>query len=247
MADDKDKRIGELEDELKRRDERIAELRNEVDELRETQDRLREHLEEGRAITESWCETFDMELTADNCWTWKPFWNEHNKIIDEHNALVARFNALVRDWNTHIADAKPRRNVGRPLAASAAQVRRVLKLRRGGLDIETLVSDAIGLDAADPAKLGSKYDKPPMSLRQIAEETSLGLNTVRTIIAQAKRTDRTSRKHLARVEPQAIDRQRLARRKRQRRSGNELPKRINNHLKAGAALISEAKGLGRAT
>ena len=28
-----------------------------------------------------------------------------------------------------------------------------------------------------------------MSLRQIAEETNLGLNTVRTIIAQAKRTD----------------------------------------------------------
>ena len=100
---------------------------------------------------------------------------------------------------------------------------------------------------ADAAKLRPKYDKPPMSLRQIAEETSLGLNTVRTIIAQAKRTDRTSRKHLARVEPQAIDRQRLASRKRQRRSGNELPKRINNHLKAGAALIREAKGVGRAT
>jgi hypothetical protein len=40
---------------------------------------------------------------------------------------------------------------------------------------------------ADAAKLRPTYDKPPMSLRQIAEETSLGLNTVRTIIAQAKR------------------------------------------------------------
>ena len=35
--------------------------------------------------------------------------------------------------------------------------------------------------------------------------------------------------------------------KRQRRSGNGLPKRINNHLKAGAALIREAKGLARAS
>jgi hypothetical protein len=86
-----------------------------------------------------------------------------------------------------------------------------------------------------------------MSLRQIAEETNLGLNTVRTIIAQAKRTDRTTRKHLARIELEAIDRQRLARWKRQRRSGNGLPKRINNHLKAGTALIREAKGLGRAS
>ena len=101
-----------MEDALKRRDERIAELKDEVDELRETQDRLREHIEESRTITESWCETFDMELTADNCWTWKPFWNEYSRIIDKHNALVARFNALVRDWNKHIADAKPTRNVG---------------------------------------------------------------------------------------------------------------------------------------
>ena len=44
---------------------------------------------------------------------------------------------------------------------------------------------------------------------------------------------------------EAIDRQRLARWKRQRRSGNGLPKRINNHLKAGAALIREAKGTRR--
>ena len=108
------------------------------------------------------------------------------------------------------------------------------------MTIETLVSETIGPEGADIAKLGHKFDKPPMSLRQIAEETNLGLNTVRTIIAQAKRTDRTTRKHLARVEPEAIDRQQLAHWKRQRRSGNGLPKRINNHLKAGAALIREA-------
>jgi hypothetical protein len=84
-------------------------------------------------------------------------------------------------------------------------------------------------------------------LREIAEETGLGLNTVRTIIAQANRKDRTTKKYLARLEPVAVDRQRRARWKRQRRCGNELPKRINNHLKASAALIREAKGLGRAS
>ena len=42
-----------------------------------------------------------------------------------------------------------------------------------------------------------------MSLRQIAEETNLGLKTVRNVTAQAKRTDRTTRKQLARVEPEA--------------------------------------------
>jgi hypothetical protein len=233
-----DQRIGELEDKLKRSKERIAELRDEVDQLRETQGRLREHIEESRAITESWCETFGMELTADNTWSWKPFWDEWHQDNRDYNALLAEFNALVRDWNAHIAHAKPSRNVGRPLAASAAQVRQVLKLRNGGglsgAEVAELTS---GLDGTEAAKL--------LSLREIAEETSLSLGTVRTIIGQSQRTDRTTRKYLARVEPQAIDRQRLARRKRQRRTGDELPKRINSHLKAGAALVREAKGLGR--
>ena len=158
MADDKDKRIGELEDELKRSKERIAELKDEVDELRETQDHMREHVEEGDRVIESWRETLNMELNSDNCWTWKPFWNEHNQIIDEHNALVARFNALVRDWNTHIADAKERRNVGRPLAASVAQVRRVLQLRKGGFDLETFANETVDfrLNGFEAAKLAHK-------------------------------------------------------------------------------------------
>jgi chromosome segregation ATPase len=221
--DEKDKRIGELEDELKRKKERIGELRDEVDDLRDRLGRMREHLEESQRITESWCETFDMQLT-DGGWTWEPFWDEQNQLVDDYNALLARFNALVRDWNTHIAYAKPRRrNVGRPLAASEAQVRAVLRLRHG-LSGELVDGQVKSL-----------------SLREIAEETGLGLNTVRTIIAQARRTDRTTRKHLARVDPEAIDRQRRARWKRRRRSGNELPKRINNHLKAGSDLLREAR------
>ena len=201
---------------------------------------MREHVEESQRVIETWCDTFDMQLT-DGGWTWKPFWDEHLRIVDKHNVVISKYNALVRDWNAHLADVKERRNVGRPLAASPAQVRRVLKLRKGGLDLDAFVGETIGLNGFEASKLTRKYDKPPLSLREIAEETGLGLNTVRTIIAQAKRTDRTSRKHLARVEPEAID-QRLARWKRQRRSGNELPKRINNHLKAGAALILEARG-----
>jgi hypothetical protein len=46
---------------------------------------------------------------------------------------------------------------------------------------------------------------------------------------------------LVRLEPEAIDRQRRARWKRQRRTGNELPKRITNYLKAGGELLREAR------
>lgn len=105
MADDKDKRIGELEDELKRRNERIAELRDEVDDLRKRQDRMREHVEESQRVIETWCDTFDIQLT-DGGWTWKPFWDEHLRIVDKHNAVITKYNALVRDWNAHLADVR---------------------------------------------------------------------------------------------------------------------------------------------
>jgi hypothetical protein len=170
-----------------------------------------------------------MVLTDDNCWTWKPFWNEHNKLVDDYNALV-------RDWNKYIWTARPRRNVGRPLAASEAQRQQVLRLRQSGLDREAFFESLLSGDL----RVGQVR---PLSLREIAEVTNLGLNTVRTIIAQASRTDRTTVKHLERIDP---DRARITRWKRQKRTGNTLPKRIQNRLKEADDLIREAKGLGRA-
>jgi hypothetical protein len=133
MADDKNKRIGELEDQLKRSRERIAELRDELDELRERQDRMREHVEESDRVIESWCETFGMELTDDSIWTWKPFWDEYDRDIRDYNALLNKYNALVRDWNTFIAHAKPTRH-----AFECSDLCFVLlkKIRRAGILIK---------------------------------------------------------------------------------------------------------------
>jgi hypothetical protein len=229
-ADAKGKLLAELEDELKIRDRRIAELREEIDDLRQSRQRLIESCASLQATTEQRCETFDMELTADNCWTWKPFWKGHWKLVED-------FNALVRDWNRCIATADPGRNVGRPLAASASQVREVLRLRRGSGD-----DSHITLDCPDEVLMIMKDEAPPaaesMSLRRIAEETSLSLATVRTIIGQANRTDRTTRKHLARI---TIDKAQIATWKRQRRTGDALPKRINTALAEGRKAVKEAK------
>lgn len=63
-----------------------------------------------------------------------------------------------------------KRNVGRPLAASEAQQADVLRRHKRG-----------------------------ESLRAIAEDTSLGFQTVRSIIGKQDGTDRTTRKHLERV------------------------------------------------
>src|SRR6516164_9820060 len=106
------------------------------------------------------------------------------------------------------------RNVGRPLAASEAQVAEVRKLHRQG-----------------------------RSLRGIADDTSLGLPTVRTIVGQMNGDDRTIRKHRDRLERIEIDRQQMAEWKRQRRTRDALPKRIQATLKQGGELAKEARGL----
>ena len=104
-------------------------------------------------------------------------------------------------------------DVGRPLAASDTQVAAVLKLH-----------------------------KASKSLRWIADETSLGLQTVRTIIDRPRGADRTTRKRREKIE---IDKFERAHWKAQKRSGDALPKRVQAVIETGKALVTEAKGLGR--
>ena len=132
---------------------------------------------------------------------------------DDHHALIGEYNDLVQRWNKYLPVINGRTQpVGRPLAASEAQQATVRKLRKGG-----------------------------KSLRWIAEETSLGLNTVRTIVGKAESTDRTTRKHLERID----NRQQAIRWKRQKRTGDALPKWAQRVVEEGRALLKEAKGLGR--
>jgi hypothetical protein len=198
-------RIGALQDEIKARDRRIEELRREIDELRDLVRRMEENVEDSNNVIERWKETFEMEVTESGGWSWKPFWEEHSKIINEHNALVDRWNRFVPLIN--------RQPVGRPLAASETQCATALKLRKAG-----------------------------KSLRDVAEETNLGLNTVRTIVDKGKGIDRTSRKHRARIEK---DRQAAISWKRRKRTGDALPGQAQHTFDEGKALLKEAKGLGR--
>jgi Helix-turn-helix domain of resolvase len=131
---------------------------------------------------------------------------------DEYDALIAKYNELVRKWNKFVPLLR-QQNVGRPLAASEAQCLQVRKLRKAG-----------------------------QSLRSIAEETGLGLNTVRTIVGKANGTDRTTKTRWQRIEP---DRAQMTRWKRQRRTGNALPREAQRVAEKGRALLKEAKGLGR--
>ena len=134
---------------------------------------------------------------------------------DPYDALFEKHEDLVKRWNrlvTRYNATVNDRDPGRPLAASDAQVLMVRKLRRKKL-----------------------------SLRAIADETSLGLQTVRTILGRDGLCDRTSIKRMERIDPMRME---IAGHKARKRTRDALPKRINETLKDGADLIKAAKGLG---
>lgn len=129
----KPKRVGELEDELERRDERITELREEIDDLRDLVRRMEEHVDDANGTLERWRETFDMVETERGTWTTAPWWEAHDK-------LVADFNDLARRWNKFLPllNQNP---VGRPLAASEAQQALVRKRRKAGKSLRWIEAE----------------------------------------------------------------------------------------------------------
>jgi hypothetical protein len=214
-------RVGELEDELKRRDERIAELRDEVDELRDLMRRLEEAEQDYINCLEAWKDAFGLIQTESGGWTWEPFWSEYKQLMDDYNNLVRR-------WNKYLPLINGRTQpVGRPLAADEDEQSLVLAHRKAG-----------------------------MSLREIAEETELGLNTVRTIIGKANGSDRATRRRWQKAHPGEVwsertykplgrielDRQQALSWKRRKRTGDALPKRAQAVVEAGRELLKEAKG-----
>ena len=137
-------------------------------------------------------------------------------LIDKYHSLIEKHNALVREWNKLVRECNGMvapKQIGRPLNASDAQCAEVLRLRKAGT-----------------------------SLQDIADDTSLSLRTVRTIIGRDERTDRTSLKRLQRVDP---DKAALISSRARKRTRDALPKQINHLLAQGASLVKEAKGLGK--
>lgn len=204
-------RVAELKDELKEKERGLQELKTERDEARDLVERMREHVEDANALIESWTEAFDMTQGDDGKYTFANWRDTIDEAWKLYDNILKRWNKFVPECNEAMAAQRRERNVGRPLEASDAQRETVLKLRERGL-----------------------------SLRLIAEETSLGLNTVRTIVDQRDRRDRTSVRYLERIQPDMGKARELQSRKRVR---DALPRRINALQEQSAELIKEAKGL----
>jgi hypothetical protein len=199
---------------------RIADLE---DELRQRDRRISElkgELESERDLTHRLAE--QVQASSDTIEAWKHCFemvpNEEGVWEWQHAFAQGRewyekYKLLLREWNQFVPQynaAVRKRNVGRPLAASDAQCANVRRLHKAG-----------------------------KSLRHIADETNLGVATVRTIVGQANGTDRSTIKHLSRIDPERA-RARAWQAKLQQR--NALPKRIHELQKSGAKLRKEVKG-----
>jgi hypothetical protein len=201
----------ELQGKLEERDRRIAELKDELERERDLSYRLGEQVRESCYVIDSWKYAFDMVLNDEGMWVWTRDFVEGDEWFVKYRDLLKKWNQIVPEYNARVAPAY--RNVGRPLAASAAQEDRVRDLHKQG-----------------------------KSLRWIAEETNLGLHTVRTIVGRINGTDRTTLKHLKRIDPERAKQRAWEARSRTRK---HLPKRIHELRRNGDQLLKEAKGSKR--
>jgi hypothetical protein len=201
-------------------DKRIGTLKDEIKHRDRRIEELRREIDEDRDLIKRMREHAEHYVNCLESWkeayglgqTENGGWS-NAPFLKEHDDLVAKYNELVREWNKYLPLINGRRqNVGRPLAASETQQATVLKLRKAG-----------------------------RSLRGIVEDTSLGFNTVRTIISKKNGTDRTTEKHRGRIDASGY----LIDFKRRKRAGEHLPKRAQTVVEEGRALITEAKGLGK--
>jgi hypothetical protein len=193
--------------------ERELRLRDErIRELKDEIDGSRElvrEMEEHVQERDEYLETFitTFGLTLNDQGNW-----ENGEFITRYRAEGDQYENLRGRFNKLVRDftryAVLPSPVGRPIAASEAQQAQVLKLRKGG-----------------------------MSLRGIAEETSLGFPTVRTIVDKHAGNDRGTVKRRQRfgLEPKRKDWRPTAM--------GHLPKRATAHFEKGRELLKEAKGL----
>jgi predicted transcriptional regulator len=214
---DHQERIYQLEDLLKQRDHTILELRAERDAAYALVAEMKEQIQDARENRERWIDAFNMVRNDKGKWEWsEQMTHEIHQSMRTSNEL-----ALIRQrWDEIVpkynaAVAPKLRNLGRPLQASKAQRADVLARRKAG-----------------------------QSLRSIADDTNLGLQTVRTILDVNCGVDRSRWARLRRNAPlDKMERLEQAKLRRLLRARLTLPAAINAIEGEAAELLQRAKGL----
>lgn len=190
----------------------LSEARREKDEALELVQTMREHLQESSDLIDQWIEVFDMQQDERGVWIFDrnaSLFEEYKTLLDEHRSLLAEWNKFVPRYNATVAP----QNIGRPLAASEAQVAEVKRLRKTG-----------------------------QSLREVVKATGLSMRTVRTILDKDEGKGRAAAKahELRRKE---FGRLRAAAFRARKRKLDALPKEIARVQADAKRLAKAAKGL----
>jgi hypothetical protein len=207
--------IHNLESDLRDRDDKIKRLQADLGEARDLVDKMRERLQDATDNVDNWISVFDLRQNEAGVYVYD---REQSEVWERHAELMDVHNKLVRKWNKFVGEYNGTvrpRDIGRPLAASEAQRADVLK-----------------------------RNKAKQSIRAIAAATSLSVRTVRTIVEKAAGKDRATKRvnELRRVE---FDRQRAALYRARKARRDAVPKRATEWTADAAALLKQAKGLGR--
>lgn len=144
---------------------RVKKLVDEVGEMRNLLIAMREHVEKADAQIERSNEIIRRRIEDFEIMLADTGGEWKDGLIERYNDLTNEYNKLVKKWNRHAISLKASRPIGRRLQASEAQQVQVRKLRKAG-----------------------------HILRDIAQETNLSIQTVRTIIKRKESVDRPNKK-----------------------------------------------------
>jgi DNA-binding MarR family transcriptional regulator len=144
---------------------RVKKLVDELGEMRNLVIAMRDHVEKADAQIERSNEIIKRRIEDFEIMLADKGGEWKDGLIGRYNDLTNEYNKLVKKWNRHVVSLKANRPIGRRLQASEAQQVHVRKLRKAG-----------------------------HILRDIAHETNLSIQTVRTIIKRKEGVDRPNKK-----------------------------------------------------
>lgn len=132
-----ERRIGELEDELKAANKRISELKAERDEEGKTISKMIDAVRDAEDQIDRWIEAFDMTQNEKGDYDLAEYEKQLDAMTDKYADLRNRWNKFVGRYNARVVP----RNFGRPIAASPAQQDEVRKLRAAGRSLRDIAEE----------------------------------------------------------------------------------------------------------
>jgi uncharacterized coiled-coil DUF342 family protein len=193
--------------------DRIMELIEELGEERSLITAMREHIEKADEQVERSNEIIRQWVESLEMMPADESRASRNELIRRYNDLLNDHNELVRKWNRFVGLYNMPQAIGRPLQATEAQQVRVRKLRKAG-----------------------------HTLREIAHETHLSFQTIRTILGHKNNAHGAAKKK-DQFRKMEVNRHRAISWRATKRPKDTPPAEINAVLKEGEGLVKDGRNL----